>query len=211
MTTLEENQQLKILLGSADSLSLVVAPNAAADGLYAALALKEVFTSQGKLATVVYPSSLPPTLQNLPEAKEVKENLAESSLVISLDTVNQPIGKVSYFMEGTLFNLVIGPVSRNFEVANIKPILRAQKIDLIITLGALRLEDLSKVYSQNQEELTKNAILNIDNHNENTHFGTLDVIDPLAKSLCEMIFYKLAQWEMRPNTAAAKWLTLGFS
>ena len=82
---------------------------------------------------------------------------------------------------------------------------------LIITLGALRLEDLGSAYSQNQAELTKNAILNIDNHNENTHFGTLDVIDPKAASLCEMIFYKLAQWEMRPTPTAAKWLSQGLS
>lgn len=211
MTALEENQQLKILLASADSLSLVVAPSTSADGLYAALALKEIFTSQGKLVSVVYPAKLPPAFQNLPEAKEIKENLAESSLVISLDTARQSIGKVSYFMEGSLFNLVVGPVSRNFDVTSVKPILRAQKIDLIITIGAMRLEDLGIVYSQNQDELTKNAILNIDNHNENTHFGTLDVIDPLAKNLCEMIFYKLAQWDLRPNSPAAKWLALGLA
>lgn len=207
----EENLQLKTLLNDAGTLALVVSPKALEDGIYAALALKEQFMAQGKTVTIIYPAELPMSVSSLPEAKEVTTSFGDSSLVVTLDTSAKPIEKVSYFLEGNLFNLVLNSVPRGFDPSKVKVTTRAQKYDLIMVLGAKSLEDLGQFLQTSRRDLENNAVINLDYHNDNNHFGTLDIIDPEAKSLCEMLFFKFSQWELRPTPAAAKWLSLGLA
>jgi len=205
----EENKQLRTLIEEASNLVILVSPHAAGDGLYAGLALKDVLASRNKNVNVVYSEQLPVGVDTLPEAKDIKCYLGENALVVSLDNAAAQIEKVAYSPEGQTLNLVLSPVARNFDPLTVKSFIRSQKIDLLIILGAGKLEEFGQFYNDNRQEFENSAILNIDNHNDNSHFGTTDVIDPEAKSLCELVFYKLAQWQWRPTQNAARLLSLG--
>lgn len=211
MSNDQENQQLKTLLTETKSLAVVVSPTSGRDGLLAGLALSETLKEQGKSVSIVYGGELLDDLKNLPEAKDIKQLLGDNSLVVSVNTGGMPITEASYYREGVTYNFVFNPIRRNFDLSTVKMSTRAQKLDLIITIGVKTLDDLGQLYINNKSEFEKTAILNFDNHNENSHFGTLDVIDEKATSLSEMLFFKLANWGFRPSVRASYLLSLGLA
>jgi|GEM_PF-2925836 len=211
MTSEQENQQLRTLLTEAKSLAIVVSPLSGRDGLLAGLALTETLKEQGKSVSIVYSGELSEELKNLPEAKNIKQLLGDNSLVVSVNTGGMPITEASYYREGVTYNFVFNPIGRNFDLSTVKVNLRAQKLDLIVTVGVKTLTDLGQLYVNNKSEFEKTAILNFDNRSDSNHFGTLDVIDDKAPSLSEMLFFKLAQWGFRPSARTSYLLSLGLN
>ncbi|MCX6783850.1 MAG: hypothetical protein NT141_02175 [candidate division WWE3 bacterium] len=211
MTSDTENNQLKTLIAETQSVAIVASPNAGLDGLYAALALRDLLLSQGKMVAVSFPGPLPEEIKAMPEASEISDHLTESTLVLTLDTGGKKVEKLSYWAEGKAFNISIHPLPRNFDPLAIKSNLQQRRLDLLIILGARRLADLGNFFEQNRREFETSAVLNLDWHLENSRFGTIDVIDDQSKSLCEMLFIKLSQWNWRPTPSAAKFLALGLT
>lgn len=59
--------------------------------------------------------------------------------------------------------------------------------DLIISLDASDLPRLGLLYSHNPSKLESVELINIDHHPSNTNFGTVNLVDPSAAAVCELL------------------------
>ena len=61
-------------------------------------------------------------------------------------------------------------------------------VDLIVTIECPTLERLDPIWSNARAQLESIPILNIDHHVSNTGYGTERIFDPIAASICEVLF-----------------------
>jgi len=60
--------------------------------------------------------------------------------------------------------------------------------DLIITLGAIDLKSLGKLYEENNKLFLDSTILNIDNQSANDQYGQINIIDLTTSSIAESVY-----------------------
>lgn len=193
------------------SLALITDSHATADVVSAMLAFYHLFRSDSLKIRVVVPESVPASCQSLPESSVVKSDLGPKNLLVSLDTHGSSLEKLSYYQEGATFNLVIHPRERSFEIADIKYAYQGEKFDAFIIFSVLRLADLGDLYLKNEREFRETPLLNIDNRSQNERYGSINLIDASAESLCLFLFKKLASWQLVPSFASASCLLSGLS
>ena len=148
----------------AKGVGLLVSKDTNADAVAAAMALYHLLSLTCKAEKVVpiVPGKIPQEAQALPSSIEIKHNLGPKNLVVTLDTNQTPVEKVSYRSEGDKFQLVIHPVARSFEVENIGYSYEGLNFDLLITLGVKKLTDLGELYEKNRAEFDKAVTINLD-------------------------------------------------
>ena len=197
----------------AKSVGLLVSEGADADTVSAAMALYHLLSLTCKVGKVVpiVPGKIPHEAQGLPSSIEIKHGLGPKNLVVTLDTNKTPVEKVSYRGEGGKFQLVIHPVSRSFEIENIKYSYEGLDFDLLITLGVGKLSDLGEIYQKNRAEFDKAVIINMDVSGANENYGQINIVDPTKSSVSELTFHQLLAWELIPSKEVALCLLTGLA
>jgi len=195
----------------AKSVGLLVSESVHADAAAAMMAAYHLLSSMGKKATPIVPGKVPHAVRALPSSVEVKHDIGPKNLIVTLDTNKTPVEKVSYRSEGEKFQLVIHPVSRSFEVENIKYSYEGLDFDLLITLGVRKLADLGELYEKNRAEFDKAVIINIDVSSQNEKYGQINIVDPSLASVSELIFHQLLAWELVPSKEVAQCLLTGLA
>ena len=61
-------------------------------------------------------------------------------------------------------------------------------VDLVVTIECPTLERLDPIWTNAREQLESIPILNIDHHVSNTGYGSQRIFDPIAASICEVLF-----------------------
>ena len=195
----------------AKRLGLLVPKDVGVDPAAAMVALYHLFSSLGKKATPIVPSKIPHEVQALPSSTKIKQGFGPKNLVVTLDTNETPIERVSYKSEGGKFQLVIHPAERSFEVENIHYSYEGLNFDLLIALGVKKLADLGELYEKNRKEFSKAVIINLDVSSQNENYGQINVVDPSKSSVSELVFHQLLAWEMTPSKEVAQCLLTGLA
>lgn len=108
--------------------------------------------------------------------------------VVDADGRVPAVEKMDYFPIGSDLNLVFKVLpGQKFEPTSITPRYEGGGFDLIFAIGALNLEDLGSIYSENQAIFAGNKIINIVNQGQGSQFGATNIVDPTASSICEMM------------------------
>src|SRR3989344_5291536 len=186
-------------LSSANRVLIAIPSILTTDKLASALALGLALKSAGKTVNVVSEGSPLVSHGNLFGVGEVKNTVPSSgggNFLISLEGVVDSSGqmqtvpaleKLDWYPEGPNLNLVFHVIpGQRFEPTKVNYRHEQSGFDLTFILGAQNLTDLGNISSQNPSIFTQNTI-NIDNSQTNSNFGIINIVDPAASSLCEIV------------------------
>jgi hypothetical protein len=175
-----EAQALKETLAAAANIVIVIPENASKDAVAAGLALYLSLQQANKTVKAVYPKQPTVAWSHLIGINKLVPQIGNKNFIISLDYIEGAIEKVSYNIEGDKFNLVIEPRpgAAEFSEKNVHYRYEGLLADLVITINALTLEDLGKVYTDNKALLDEKPLLNIDSNPNNKQYGKINLVRP---------------------------------
>jgi hypothetical protein len=171
------------------NILLIIPTQPSVDSVAASLAFYLCLQGNGKQVTVACPQPITVGLNRLVAVDKIISQIGSRNLVASFDYVEDSIEKVSYHISDGKFNLVIQPKT-GF------PPLDAQKVsysytgltaDFIIIIGAQKLENLGRIYQDEQKIFIDYETANIDINPANSLFGKINLIDQDSSSCSELI------------------------
>ena len=152
-------QPLKDTLAQAQDILVLLPQNAGQEMITGALGLYQTLTQTGKNALIACPTSLSASSRSLPGGDQIAAKIGNRNLVVSLKvTQRDSIDKVSYNLDEDTktFNLIIQPKKGNppLKRDDVTYSYSGAQADLIIIVGANRLEDLGFFYEEERKIFT---------------------------------------------------------
>ena len=198
-------QKAKEIVTTAKDIVIVTHTNPTMDSMGGSLALALGLVSLGKSATVLCSDPMTVELSSFVGADKVSKEFGKKNFVISLDYEDGSIEKVSYNIENKKFNLVVEHRAgyEPFTADKAKYSYQGATADCIITVDTVHFGEFGKLYTDNKESFSGKSIINIDRHNENTNYGAINLVDPVASSSSELVAEFLATLGVKLSTDIA--------
>ena len=187
---LNPKQQIIELVRQSQRILLLTHANPDGDALGSIMSLFLALKKIGKEPMAVCPTYAPKVFQFLPQLLELKDNFNGSKdFIISIDTAQANIDKIGYknVLEEKKLNIVITPKSGTITSELVSFSQGGFKFDLIIVLDCSDLERLGEIYDKNSDLFYETALINIDHHAGNDHFGKVNWVDITATSTSEIL------------------------
>lgn len=181
------------ILPSARNILIALPSQASVDHLAAGLALHLALQQTQKEVSIVCDGPILVGHTNLFGIGEVKNRIPQSpsgNFILTLGGVANPqdsqkpvpsVEKMDYKAEGMdlklIFNVVPGA---RFEPTFITPAYQGGSFEVVFVIGAANLNLLGSLYSTNSQVFSGVHMINIDNNQINSQFGTVNVVDPAA-------------------------------
>ncbi len=189
--------ELKNLLPTSKNILIVLPVNAAIDQLAAALSLFLTLKSSGKEVSVACETEIKVSQSHLFGVDHIQKTISSTdggNLTLTLegvaasDNTVPALEKLDWFAENNNLNLVFHVLSgQTFQPARIVPKYQGGGFNLIFVIGAVNLNALGSIYSQNIQVFSGTHIINIDTQVANTSFGHTNIIDSASASKSEVI------------------------
>lgn len=205
------SEKIKELIQEAENIAIVPSEVAGADSFAAAAGLYHTLQGLEKTVSLVYVSDIPVETEGLVNKQDLTEDIYARKLTISIDYSDTPASKLAYSNEDSVLKLVLSPVSKDFDQTRIKTQVEGYNFDLIFVLGVQTPEDLGQVYRELRDDFAQATIVNLDNTGMNMNHGSVNVVDPTASNLSEVVFKLLSRIGVVPPTKAAKALLTGMT
>jgi nanoRNase/pAp phosphatase (c-di-AMP/oligoRNAs hydrolase) len=207
---IDKTNQIIELLREAKNIAIVPSKVAGVDAFAAGVGLFFMLKDLNKDVTLVYPGARPDEFSDINDVN-ITSNVTQRELVVSVDYSGTEASKVHYSTENDILFLTVSPVSKEFDLSNIKSEIKGYNFDLIITIGAQIPDDFGQTFRELEGEFSKADILNLDNTDRNQRFGTINVIDSNEDSLSLLVLNKAPSWELKVGSRAAEALLKGIS
>lgn len=108
--------------------------------------------------------------------------------MVASDGTVPALEKLDYFPEGNNLNLVFHVIpGQRFEPAKITPKYQGGSFNLVFVIGVSNLNALGGVYNNNSQIFSGVTMVNVDNDPANSQFGSINLVDPEAGTLSEMV------------------------
>lgn len=189
--------ELKTLLPTAKNILIALPANASIDRLAAGLALFLILEASGKQVSVVCDDNIKVGQAHLFGVDHIQKNVSSTeggNLTLTLEGVSASdntvpaLEKLDWYAENNNLNLVFHVLpGQTFQPAKIVPKYQGSGFNLIFTVGAVNLNALGNVYSQNTQAFSGIHIANVDNQIANSGFGQTNVLDTNAPSVSEIM------------------------
>lgn len=189
---LNPQQEFKELTRQSNRILIAIGRNPTKDAVAASLGLMHALGRKEKSVTVVCPGELPAEAKNLGGWEKIASTL-ERNFVITLKSAVGNLDKVSYYTEGDDLNLVIHPHAGapEFLKDQIEYKSGGTNFDLVFVLGSQQLSNLGELYTDKEGLYTNVPIINIDKDSQNSRFGKINLIEPTASSISEIVVFFL--------------------
>lgn len=176
-------------LNGAKNILILSPANPSLDSIAASLALYLSLKKQGKQVLAACPSSMTVAFNRLIGVNKITDRVGGRNLIISFDYLKDSIEKVSYNIESEKFNLVVEPKAGcpPLETDKVSYSYAGSEADLVFIIGALKLEDLDRLYFNEKGVFDNSLTVNIDNRANNTKFGKVNLVNPQSASCCEIL------------------------
>src|SRR3989344_599318 len=178
MLVLREGKRVPDLIYEAKKVGVMPTNKSGLDGLFAAVGLVLTLKKSGKEAKLIFPYGRPQELSEFVSDKDFSRVKGAKDLVVNIKYGDTEIEKINYFVEGDVCKIVVHPVAKDFDLSKVTFEKTGFDFDLVISLGAQKLEDHDEVVKEFGEDLKKIAVINVDNAPNNENFGTLNVVEP---------------------------------
>jgi len=161
--------------------------------------LFQLLEKLGKQPTLAAPPSWRQKTWNfLPSLKKIKHQLESSQpLIISLPAKEAEVARIKYNYDGEQLKFFIFPKERPLDAKSVKTENGLPPHDLIIVVGAVDLDVLGNIYTDNIELFYKTDIINLDCQAENEEFGQINLVDLSAATISEILYSALSENERR--------------
>jgi nanoRNase/pAp phosphatase (c-di-AMP/oligoRNAs hydrolase) len=200
-TEIQQNTDLKFvnLVSNAKKIAIVPSKIAGIDAFSAACGLFKTLKSIEKSVYFIYTSKIPEACNDLISSDELTSDVFERELLVSIDYSETPAAKVHYSTEDDVLYLKVKPIDKNFNLSRVSAEIKGFDFDLV------------QIYNELQSDFDRATIVNIDNTELNTRYGSLNIIDPLAEGLSLLMLKKFTEWGFNVSKQVAKAFLTGIS
>lgn len=186
------------LINNAHSILVTYFSATDGDSLGAMLAIAALLKKLGKNVTTYIPNDIPETLGFLPGIDQISQNLdKKGSLVITMKCTDRQMESIKYSIEGDKVHVYITPKegmditpeSINFSNKT------NQEFDLIISVDSGDKKQMKENYEKYKKIFDETPLINIDHHESNTLYGTVNYVDKTAASTTQMLLELFQNWD----------------
>jgi nanoRNase/pAp phosphatase (c-di-AMP/oligoRNAs hydrolase) len=199
------------LIEKAQKIAVVPSKVSGPDAFCAGVGLYHMLKEKEKNVFLIYTGKIPEGFEDLIKEEEITSDIFERNLAVSIDYSQTPAAKVHYSTENDVLSLKIGPVDKNFRLDRVRSEIKGFEFDLVFTIGASELEDFGQVYHELESEFQRAKIVNIDNTNYNSRFGSVSILDTLSDSLSLLVLQESVLWGLKVGKKAGKALLAGIT
>ncbi len=211
--------ELKNLLSTSKSILIALPANANIDQLASALSLFLTLRAAGKQVSVVCDDNIIVGQSYLFGINHIQKNISITeggNLTLTLEGVAASnntvpaLEKLDWSAENNNLNLVFHVLpGQTFQPSRIIPKYQGSGFNLIFTIGALNLNALGNIYSQNPQVFSGIHLVNIDSQMGNASFGQTNVLDANTSSNCEIMVNLIADLGLNLDGDSASNLLAG--
>ena len=197
--------QLRNILQSAQSILIALPKEADDDTVASALAFYLTLQKMRKQVSIVTDGDIRVEQAHLFGINKIGKQLSGgNTLVVSLPYKEGTIEKVSYNIEGDKFNLVIEPRGERltFSPDEVQYNFGKGEYDTVFVFGANDLQALGNLYKNHQSTFSGKQLVNIDNHNNNSGFGQVNIVEPGPISQTVAVFFKALRLPLDQDSAS---------
>jgi phosphoesterase RecJ-like protein len=183
-------QQVKELLYSENVKRVLVTTgtNVDPDAVGSALAIAEVLESRlEKTVTVAIEGFDQERYSFMKGAERIQSEVGQKSLIVSIEMGQNPIERINYNAEGTIFNLVLTPKVGQVDVDQINYSYTGLNYDVVIVVDTAARHLLGQWAKSFEQELIDIPVINIDHHADNEMFGTLNIVQGESASAATVL------------------------
>ena len=197
-------------LESAASVDIYLPSNPNFDQVASALALRLALSKKGKSVSVFSPSEMTVEFNRLVGVEKIGEKVSGGrDLVVTIEYPLDQVEKVTSNDDGGKLNLVIQPKegSPRIETSDLSFNYVGGGQGMAVLVGVEEIGQLGSL----AEEVNLAEAVNIDNSIANLRYGKVNLVDPLASSLAEMMVNILSGLNVAPDEDLANNLLLGLN
>ncbi|HEX3082159.1 MAG TPA: DHH family phosphoesterase [Candidatus Saccharimonadia bacterium] len=186
---LTPKQQTSEAIRQAESILILTGQHPSADQVAAVVALAAILRKFGKTVTAIISDQLPASAQVLDMSGVERSAGGSRDFVLKLDTTKVEVDKLRYETEGGKLNIYLTPYKGNFAPSDVTFDygVGSLQADLAVVLGVPSRSKIDRIYEQNASAFDQIPIVNLDFHRSNENYGAVNLIEPNASSLCEML------------------------
>lgn len=186
---LTPKQQTSEAIRQADTILILTGQHPSVDQATAVIALTAILRKFGKTVTPVI-SDNPPTSVGMLDSSVIERNLGgPRDFILKLDVTKSEVDKLNTELADGKLNIYITPFKGSFAPSDVTFGYGSTSIhyDLAIVLGVPTRARIDRVFEQNSQAFESIPLLNLDFHRSNENYGAVNLIEPNASSLCEML------------------------
>jgi len=184
-------QQINLLLTPAKEVVVVVKSNADFDVVAGGLALAQALRKIGRRATVICPTDIKgfKEFNEFKGAGEILTDLPQKQLVVTVNYQDGSFDRLEPQKTGKSLQLNLLPKAGQpiIEPINVDIKEYESRPEAVMLIGVENLAHLQDFYQKNQTFFNQVPLINIDYHPQNARYGKVNLIDPKASSISEMI------------------------
>lgn len=185
-TGLTPKQHASQALAAAESVLVATGQNPTTDQITAVLAAALVLRKQGKKVTAMISDPIPGNLRFLPLEQLDKNFSGLRDFILKVDLSKAEVDKLKYTIEEGKLNVHVTPFRGSFAPSDVTYGYGNFHYDIIVTMGVPTRNKLDKIFQQSPN-LLDIPIVNIDFHRSNENYGAINLIEPTAGSLSEVL------------------------
>ncbi len=184
---LTPKQQTSEALRQAETVLILTGQHPSVDQVASATALGSILRKFGKKATTVISDEIPATARFLPLTGVSSQLEGLRDFIVSLDMRQSQVDQVKYSISNQKLNIQVTPYTGGFTQKDVSYSHGDYHFDLVVVLGVASYSRIDRVYAHNAELLRTIPLINIDYHRSNEQFGAINLIEPTAASLGEIL------------------------
>lgn len=211
MNQTEQSKEIIDVIENGNNIAIMPNNASGCDGFSAGVSLYFLLKNKEKNVSLVYQGDIPKGCEDLIEVEELTKDLSKNELLLSIDYSDTPAAKVKYSTENNILYLRIAPVDKNFDINRVKTELTGKNYDVIITIGAQKLDDFGQTFRDLESQFYSSKLINLDNTDKNVRFGNYNVVDPFEESLSLLVLNVTRLWGYKLDSKSAKALLSGMT
>ncbi len=184
---LTPKQQTSEAIRQAETILITTGQHPNVDQVVSVLALAAILRKFGKKVSAIISDPLPPAVQFL-DMSGIDKNLSGlRDFILKVDVTKAEVDKLRYEVIDGKLEVFITPFKGGFAPSDVTFAYGDYHYDLAIVLGVPSRSRIDRVYAENQGLFNSIPLVNLDFHRTNESYGAVNLIEPMASSLCEIL------------------------
>jgi len=184
---LTPKQQTSEAIRQAETIVILTGQHPSVDQVTAVIPLAALLRKFEKKVTAIISDNPPASVQAL-NMGTIDRGLAGSrDFVLKLDVSKVEVDKLRYEVADNKLNIYLTPFKGSFAPSDVTFGYGDFHYDLAIVLGVPTRARIDRIYEQNAASFETIPVVNLDFHRSNENYGAVNLIEPNASSLCEML------------------------
>ena len=184
---LTPKQQTSEAIRQAETILITTGSHPTVDQAAAVIALAAILRKFGKKVSAIISDPLPGPAQFLDTSGLDKNLTGQRDFVLKVDVAKTEVDKLRYEVEGSKLNVYITPFKGGFAPSDVTFGYGDYQVDIAIVLGVANRSRIDRIYTDQASLFNSIPVINIDFHRTNENYGAVNLIEPTASSLCEIL------------------------